>query len=491
MNLTSNVDAQRTPRFVIVGAGMSGLCMGLKLQRAGIESFTILEKADDVGGTWRDNTYPGLSCDVPSRFYSYSFDPNPDWSHYFSPGTEIWGYFRDCAERHGLSSHIRFGEEVVRGRWEDGRWRIETSGGSEVEADVLVSACGVLHHPRMPQIEGLDRFAGAAFHSARWDHDIPLEGRRIGVVGTGSTGVQIVSELADRASRLLLFQRTAQWVLPLPNARYSRLTRGVFRRFPKLNRIGYRGWQLFFERLFGRATVQPGWQRRVVTAICRLNLRTVRDSELRRKLTPTYKPMCKRLVMSSRFYRAVQKPTVDVVTEDVDHVEPEGVVTSDGRLHELDVLVLATGFQAHAFLRPMELVGEGGRTLSDAWPEEPHAYRTVALPGFPNFFMLMGPHSPFGNQSLVAVAETQADYIIQCIGALRDARATAIAPTQDAMERFNDDMRSAMPSTIWVTGCNSWYIGADGLPMLWPWTPERHREMLRAPALEEFEISGS
>ena len=468
---------------------MSGICMGIKLKQAGIESFTIYEKAARVGGTWRENTYPGLECDVPSRYYSYSFEPNPDWTKYYSPGGEIQRYFEGVADRYGMHSYIRFGKEVERADFTDGRWRIRMRDGEETEADFLISACGVLHHPRYPRIPGLESFAGDMFHSARWDHSVPLEGRRIGLVGTGSTGVQITCGLSQTACRLTIFQRTAQWVFPGRNPEYSALTRRVMRRFPALNRLSYRVWQKYFEHLLGRAVVQPGWQRRLVDALCRLNLRTVRDPLLRAKLTPDYDPMCKRLVVSANFYKAVQQPNVDVVVRAIDHVEPEGIVTSDGKLHPLDVLVLATGFDAHAYLRPMALTGPGGVTLDDAWRDGPRAYRTVAIPGFPNFFMLMGPHSPIGNQSLVIVAETQADYVMQLIRMFMDGRLDSVAPSADATERFNAEMRAAMPNTIWTKGCNSWYLGKDGLPELWPFTPERHREMLRAPVLDELEVA--
>ena len=468
---------------------MSGICMGIKLKQAGIDSFTIYEKAQRVGGTWRENTYPGLECDVPSRYYSYSFEPNPDWSRYYSPGGEIQRYFEGVADRYGMHSYISFGKEVERADFVDGKWQIRMRDGEETEADFLISACGVLHHPRFPHIEGLESFAGAVFHSARWDHSVPLEGRRIGLVGTGSTGVQITCGLSQTAGRLEIFQRTAQWVFPGRNPEYRPLTRRVMRRFPVLNRFAYRFWQKQFELLIGRAVVQPGLPRRLVNALCRLNLRRVRDPLLRAKLTPDYDPGCKRLVVSANFYNAVQQPNVDVVVRGIDHVEPEGIVTSDGKLHPLDVLVLATGFDAHAYLRPIALTGPGGITLDDAWRNGPRAYRTVAVPGFPNFFMLMGPHSPIGNQSLVIVAETQADYVLQLIRMFMDGELESVAPTTAATERFNQEMRAAMPGTIWTTGCNSWYLGQDGLPELWPYTPERHREMLAKPALDELEVT--
>jgi len=466
---------------------MSGLCMGMKLKRAGIESFTIYEKADRVGGTWRENTYPGLRCDVPSLLYQYSFDPNPDWSHTFSPGDEIWRYFEAATDRHALRSHIEFGKEIVDARFEDGRWRIRTGDGDEATADFLVSACGVLHHPRVPKIDGLESFEGAAFHSARWDHSVDLRGKRVAVVGTGSTGVQIVTALAESAGRLTLFQRTAQWILPVPNLPASRPSRALMRRFPLLSKLGYRWTQAVFE-LFAVALIRPGWQRSLVSWGCRRNLRRVKDPELRRGLTPDYQPMCKRLVLSNGFYKAMQRNNVELVTDAIDHVEPAGVVTKDGALHELDVLVLATGFDAHAYMRPLELTGQNGVTLGEAWRDGRRAYRTVAVPGFPNFFMLLGPHSPVGNVSLITVAETQAKYVMRWIELWRQGRVATMAPTAEATARFNEELRGALPGTVWVTGCQSWYLDEHGTPELWPWSQARHRDTLREPVLEEFEV---
>lgn len=476
-------------RVAIIGAGMSGLCVAHRLRRDGVEDLVLYEKAGEVGGTWRENTYPGLSCDVPSRLYSYSFAPNPGWTQHFAPGGEIQQYFRGLVDEWGLRPLIRFGAEVTSARWDGSRWQLRTSDGGHDSADVLVSATGVLHHPQVPDIPGLDAFEGAAFHSARWDHSVPLAGRRVAVVGTGSTGVQIVCALAGVVDRLFVFQRTPQWILPVRNARYSRLTRALMRRAPALSRLGHRGYQAIYELILGRAVIRPGWQRTLVDALCRLNLRLgVRDPELRRRLTPDYQPMCKRLVMSAEFYPAMQRPGVELVTEAIERVEPAGIVTADGRRHDVDVIVFATGFDAHAYLRPMEVVGEDGVTLEEAWAGGPRAYRTVALPGFPNLFTMMGPHSPIGNHSLIAIAETQAEYIAQWVSRLRTGRVRAAAPTAEATDRFNAEMREAMPGTVWTTGCNSWYLGPDGVPELWPWTPGRHRALLREPELEHFTV---
>ena len=485
---SSRSETRRNPRVAIVGAGMSGLCMAIQLKRAGILDFTIFEKSDRLGGTWRDNTYPGLACDVPSRFYQFTFAPNPHWTHLYSPGDEIWQYFDGLADRFGVRQHIRFGTEVVSGRHEDGAWLVETSDGQSAGFDFLISATGILHHPRYPTIDGLNSFGGDLFHSARWDHDVPLEGRRLAVLGTGSTGVQIVVGTAGVAGRVLLFQRTPQWILPLANREYTALTRWAHRRFPRLNSFSYKAWRRIFET-FAPALTAPGWQRRYVQWVCRRHLRKITNPELRRRMTPDYEPMCKRLIVSSDFIETIQRDDVDVVTEGIDHIEERGIVTTDGKLHEIDVLVLATGFDAHAYLRPMELVGDGGLTLDEAWRDGPQAYHTVAVPGFPNFFMFMGPNSPVGNYSLTAIAEEQAAHVMYWLDTWRRGEVETVVPSRAATDAFRARIRDAMPNTVWTTGCESWYIGQDGQPELFPWTPARYRALLSDIRPGDFETT--
>ena len=479
---------KRALKVAIIGAGMSGICMAVKLQDAGIDSFTIFEKADDVGGTWRDNTYPGLTCDVPSRYYSYSFRPNPDWTHLLPPGPEIQVYFRQVAEERGIRPHIRFGTDVTRAEYDDGRWRLTTADGEET-FDVLITATGVLRVPRYPEIAGLETFAGPAFHSSRWDHSISLPDKRIGLIGTGSTGVQIVAELGGKVHGLKVFQRTAQWICPVPNLRYSALTRAALRRWPRLNGLPYRFWGKYVRTMFGSRADPPGFPAQVVhipvpVEPAALGARPpvagqahsegpadVQADDLRRPLLPLRPPARG---------RGDHRP--------IDHIEPRGVVTADGTLHELDLLVYATGFDARAYVRPLTVIGEGGLTLDEAWADGPTAYRSVAVPGFPNLFMLMGPHSPIGNQSLVPIAEDQADYAMWWINQLRDGVVRAAAPTEAATKEYNESMKAAMPQTIWVTGCSSWYLGKDGLPELFPWTPDTHRELLRQPEPADFDV---
>jgi cation diffusion facilitator CzcD-associated flavoprotein CzcO len=479
----------RTPSVGIIGAGMSGIGMGVKLRMAGIESFRIYEKWDDVGGTWHANTYPGLTCDIPSRYYSYTFAPNPDWSRVYSPGREIWAYLDRVAREFSLHDRISLSTEVTEARFLDGRWHLRTARGEEVEHDFLITAAGGLVHTVKPDIPGLESFSGAVFHSAEWDHSVPLRGRRIAVIGTGSTGIQITRALAPIAGRFELFQRTPQWIFPIGNRRYTRIAKWAYRRFPALNRVGYRVFQAMVERTLGRATVKPGLARWYISTLCRLHVRSIRDPQLRRRFTPDYAPLCKRLVMATHFYEQFNRPTVELVDTGIDRVEERGIVTSDGCLHELDVIVLATGFDAHAYMKPLELIGPGELRLSELWDGEPFGYRSVALPGFPNLFTLLGPHSPIGNQSIFAVSEAQMDYALALIDVWRRGEVDAMWPTEEATEQFNAELRDAAPTTIWASGCSSWYIGKDGVPHPWPWTPERHREMLARPQMQEWEFS--
>jgi cation diffusion facilitator CzcD-associated flavoprotein CzcO len=470
----------------VIGAGMSGLLMGIRLRRAGIR-FSILEKADAVGGTWRENRYPGLTCDVPSFFYCYSFEPNPDWSRRFSPGPEIRAYFERVAEKYGLLEHIRFGTTVTRARFEKGRWTVGTSDGDEISADVMVDATGPLHLKSYPETPGLETFAGRAFHSADWDDDLDLAGKRVGVIGNGSTGVQMMEPLSEVASHVTMFQRTAQWILPIGNKRYSDSERRWTRRLPFLGTLT----RIFFKRLFdiGSAGVtSDGYWRRRMSNGCREYLASVKDEALREKLTPDYEPGCKRLILSDRFYPTLAKDHVELVTEGIERIEPRGVVTNDGRLHELDVLVLATGFRPHDW-GIENVVGAQGASLAEAWAQGPRTYRSITMPGFPNYFMIVGPNSPIGNISIIDVSETQTRYVMDCIHRLeQEEEGRSLAPKPEAAQAFQASLREAMKGTIWVTGCNSWYLDPDGVPTLWPWPAKRFHQVMRHPDFADFEL---
>ena len=418
----------RDPRVIVIGAGMSGILCGIRLHEAGIDDFAIYEKADDLGGTWRDNRYPGLACDVPSHVYSYSFAPNPEWSQRFSPGPEIHAYLADTAERFGVAERIECGREVTAAEFREGRWHLRLRDGSTDVADFVICATGVLHHPRMPDFEGLEAFEGAAFHSARWDDTAVLEGRRVGVVGTGSTAVQIVAAITDQAEHLTLFQRSAQWIMPGANQAYSEEEKRRFREDPGAIEALRAELDLSFTRQFSDALIgaeSDGMAN--IERQTREHLESlVVDPELRERLRPDYRAACKRLIVANGFYEAIQRPNATLVTEAIDRVEAKGVRTRDGELHALDVLVFATGFHAHEFMRPMTVTGRGGKSLDDVWTPAPRAYRSVSMPDFPNFFMIVGPHSPVGNFSLIEISELQVAYALQLIERVRSGNAREI-----------------------------------------------------------------
>jgi cation diffusion facilitator CzcD-associated flavoprotein CzcO len=478
----------RSLRLAIIGAGMAGILSAIKLKEAGLTDFTVYEKADRVGGTWRENTYPGLSCDVPSHLYSYSFAPTPEWSHRYSPGAEIQEYFERIAREQDIGRHVRFGDEVTSCRLTDGKWHVETAAGHRDTVDVVIAATGVLHHPKLPEIGGLDEFEGTMFHSSRWNHDVPLEVARVGIIGTGSTAVQMVSALVDRVAKLSLFQRTAQWILQQDNPPYTDEQREQFRQDPaRLTELRGQLTQLF--DMFANAIVEADSpEMQMVAEACRANLdENVRDPALREQLRPDYRAACKRLIISPDFYDAIQQRNAQLVTEGIECVEPTGVRTRDGRLHELDVLVLATGFKSDAFMRPMAVTGRDGQSLQSAWAARPSAYLSISIPDFPNFFMVNGPNGPVGNFSLIEVAELQFAYIMQLIERLRSGECREISATPEATEQFEAARVEATKKTVWVTGCRSWYLDDRGIPATWPWSFDRFRTEMRTPALTAFE----
>ncbi len=477
----------RDPRICIVGAGMSGMLLAIKLLAAGNRNFVIYEKANSVGGCWRENRYPGVACDVASFSYCYAFEPNPNWSRRFSPGPEIRQYFERVAEKYQLLPFIRFNTEVTRAEYRDKQWHTETADGQREVFDVLVAATGPLRERKYPEIEGLESFAGKTMHTADWDESYDTRGKRIGIIGSGSSGVQATGPLAQVASKLSLFQRTPQWMIATPNPFYSPLAIALKHRFPVLGRIT-RSFYDWVGEQFGRAALYPGLRRQLVDWMCRMSLNTVKDPVLREKLTPDHKAMCKRMIMSDTYYPAVQLSHVEVVREGISRIEPEGVRTQDGRLHALDLLVLATGFYPNAW-GIKTIVGEQGNTLQQAWEAGERTYRSIAMPGFPNFFMLIGPNSPITNLSLIDIADIGVDYIMQCLERIKRGEFAAMAPNAQVTKAFTEELTGAFGGTIWVSGCNSWYLDVDGVPATWPWKPSRYREDLRTPRLADFDLA--
>ena len=479
-------------RFAVIGAGMAGILAAIRLRQAG-EDFTVYEKAGRLGGTWRENRYPGLTCDVPAHAYTYSFEPYAEWDAYYAKGGEIQTYFEKTAEKYGIMPHVRFNSEVVSTVWDEGAgiWRLGLITGEEVKAEVVIAASGVLHHPKLPDIEGLDSFEGQAFHSARWQDDAPVDGARVGVIGNGSTGVQIITALSSRASKLVHFQRSPQWIMPVPYFQYSEEEKEAFRRDPALiddirNNKEY--WDNIF-RFTHAITDTHGPEIAAIEQICLDNLEnSIRDPELKEKLRPNYRAACKRLIYSWSYYDAVQHPNVEVERDRIARVEAKGVRMEDGRLHELDTLVLATGFHADRFIRPTTVLGRGGVSLDDVWSVRPTAYYAVTIPGFPNFFMLNGPTGPVGNFSLIDIAEKQWGYVDQLLDLLRSGEVRTVEPSADAHADYEERRIAAARTTIFGSGCNSWYLDATGVPASWPWSYEAFADAMAAPVLADYRV---
>lgn len=487
--------AQKQLRVVVIGAGMSGILAGIKLLEAGIYDFVIYEKADRIGGTWRENTYPGLTCDTPSHHYTYTFERNPDWSSYLPPGREIQAYFERTCNKYGVDSHIRFNEEVDSAEFRDHRWHLRLKSGLEDAADIVIAATGVLHHPNMPHIEGMGNFRGQLFHSARWDHSVELDGRRVGVIGNGSTGVQIISALAGLAGLIEHYVRTPQWIMPVDNTPFSEEQRRAFRNDPAaLEAVMATEEYLANVNSYTQViTMEDPTAAQYWKSSCLQNLEeSVSDPALREKLRPDHEPLCKRLIFSPDYYQAIQHPQAALVTEGIERIEADGIRTDDGELHQLDVIVFATGFKPDQFMRPMQITGRNGVTLEALWSQRPKAYLAISMPEFPNFFMLNGPNGPVGNFPLIDIAEHQWGYIAQLIEKLRRSECSEICATAPALEQFERERIAAARTTIWYRGgCTSWYLDAEGIPSSWPWNYDRFVETMREPQWSAFDMKAS
>ncbi|MEB3020749.1 flavin-containing monooxygenase [[Mycobacterium] crassicus] len=481
----------REPRVIVIGAGVAGITTAYVLRERGFTDVTVLEKGSDVGGVWYWNHYPGLRCDVPSQIYQFGFAPKPDWQHTWATGTAIQRYHRDVVDQLGLTSLIRLDTEVTDLEWdEQQRWTVTTAAGEQLIADFVICATGVLHHPFTPDIPGLADFAGPVVHTARWDDDLDTDGKRIAVIGTGSTGVQVVSALQPDAASIDHYVRSAQWILWAP-MRFRQLpgVAAVLSRFPKLHRALYRLMAFGGSALLTDVTTRPSWRRRAVQAYARACLRIqVRDKELRAKLEPDYQPLCKRQVISGSYYRAIGAANADLVTDGIAEVTPRGIRTADGAHRDADVIVLATGFHAHNYMRPMRLIGRNRIDIDDVWAKGPRAYRMTAIPGFPNLFTVLGPNSPTGSISLQYTSELTAGYIAQWLEKFRAGELTTIEVTDQATTRFNDDVATAMGPTVWNTGCNSWYLTEDGAVDLWPFDRATMSAMLGSPDPADFHL---
>lgn len=478
--MTRHSGLSRT-RVAIIGGGFSGLGMGMALREAGIEDFVILEKSSQLGGTWRDNTYPGCACDVPSHLYSYSKVPKEDWSRVFAQREEIQAYLLHVARSKDLERHVCFETPLERARWHEAtqRWQIETPTG-ELEAELMVVAAGPLHAPKIPNIPGRDSFEGATMHTARWRHDVDLRGKRVAVVGTGSSAIQLVPKIQPLVSKLVLMQRTAPWVLPKPDHVYPRAELAAFRRVPGFRRA-YRGSIYGLLEMLQLAQRRPDVMK-TVQQIGRLHLRRqVPDAALRRRLTPDFTLGCKRLLLSNSYYPALTRPNVDVVDGGLVEITPSGVVGADGRAREVDVLVFATGFHVTEAPIARRIEGTDGRTLADVWAGSPRAYLGTSVRGFPNMGFMIGPNLGNGHSSAFVLIEAQADYLVSALRAMAHERFGAFDVRRDVEVAYNEEVQAALTGTVWnAGGCASYYIDANGRnSTIYPWTTVDLRRRLR------------
>jgi cation diffusion facilitator CzcD-associated flavoprotein CzcO len=480
---------------VVVGAGFGGLAAAVTLKEQGVQALTIVERGDRVGGVWNANTYPGIACDIPSRLYSLSFAPNPRWSRRFACGAEIQAYAESIVDRYGLRGALRLGTEVERATWvdEENRWRIELAGGDVLEADVFLPACGQLSRPRVAGLDGVDRFAGEMFHSARWRHDVPLEGRRVAVIGTGASVIQIVPAIADRVGHLDVFQRSAPWTLPKMDGPIRGVTRRLYARFPALERAARTAYYREFEYLVPAFVGRPERRARMVAFQARTLSTLQRRIQLRgrpdlvARTTPDYPIGCKRILLTDEWFPTLRRDDVDLVTEPIRELVPEGIVTADGELHRADVIVLGTGFAATEFLVPMEVVGREGVTLAEAWADGAEAHLGITVPGFPNMFLLYGPHTNHGTGSILGVLESAARYVGEAVGLLQRGVIRRFEVRREAHEAFQRELTERMGDTVWTAGCGSWYLSANGrVTNNWPGTHDEYAERTATVALSDL-----
>lgn len=451
--------------IAIIGTGFSGLGMGIRLKQEGVEDFVLLERAKDVGGTWRDNSYPGCQCDIPSHLYSLSFAPNPDWSRTYSMQPEIWDYLRRTAEKFELIPHIRFDHEVTGATWNEdqNRWDIETASGP-VSADILVNSGGGLADPRIPELPGLEDFEGTYFHSAAWNHDHDLTGKKVAVVGTGASAIQIVPKIQPAVDKLTVFQRTPPWVMPHRDRPITRLERTLYKRIPLLQKVP-RYFTYWMRELLVLGLVYRPKALRFLEKVGRKHIEdAIDDPELRERLTPDYTVGCKRILPSNGWYPALAEENVDVVTTGVTAIEPNGIRDEDGTLHECDTIVFATGFYVTDLPIAERVRGRDGRSLAETWAGSMEAYLGTTVAGFPNFFLIPGPNVGLGHNSVVVMFEGQINYTIGALREMRQRGAATVEVRPEVQERYNAAIQKKLANTVWNTGgCSSWYLDRNGV----------------------------
>lgn len=477
------------PRVLVIGAGFGGLAAAYELSRDGLADVTVLEKADDIGGVWRDNTYPGAACDVPSNLYSYSFARKNDWNRRYAEQPDILDYIHDTADRFGLRGLVRTGVEVTSAEYDDSTvtWRVTTSAGDTYEADVLIPAVGQLSRPAFPGIPGLDSFSGPSFHSAQWRHDVDLTGKRIAVIGTGASAIQFVPRIRETAGHVTVFQRSAPYVIPKLDRAYTPAHHDAFQHVPGFA-AAMRGAIWETTELLGFALLKAAPLARVLKGLAAANLkRHIKDPVLRAKLTPDYPIGCKRVLFSSEWYPALACDNVDVETDHIVEVTETGVRTADGRLHEVDVIIYGTGFKATEFLAPMTITGRDGRDLQSEWADGAHAHLGIAVPGFPNMFLIYGPNTNLGSSSVILMMEQQAGYIRQIVEELaRRGTGRAFEVWRSVAETYDAEIQSRLERGVW-SQCNNWYRTASGrVTTNWPGLVHEYQRRTRTAVLDDY-----
>ncbi|AXB44690.1 flavin-containing monooxygenase [Amycolatopsis albispora] len=480
---------------LIIGTGFSGLGMAAKLRKQGRTDFVILEKADEVGGTWRDNTYPGCACDIQSHMYSFSFEQNPSWSRAFSPQPEIWAYLRGFARKYDLYSYVRFGQEMTAARWDadEQRWHVTTAAGDEFVARFLVAGVGALHLPQIPDLPGIEKFEGRAFHSAQWDHDYDLRGKRVAVVGTGASAVQFVPKIAEETAAVHLFQRTPPWIMPKPDHEMPDWMKTLFARVPGAQRL-YRS--LLYWMLEVRAVGFNGrpWLMKLAQQLAKAQIKkAIKDPELRRKVTPDYTLGCKRVLISNDYYPALARDDVEVVTDGIAEVKAHSVVDTAGVEREIDAIIYGTGFHVTDAFDYLEITGVDGRRLNKEWAADGmRTHLGITVSGYPNLFFLLGPNTGLGHNSVVFMIESQTEYISDAIRLVERTGSGSIEPRQVVQERFNAEIQGQLERGIWTQGgCRSWYLDAQGVNRtIWPGFTWRYWLRTRRVNPADFQLVG-
>jgi cation diffusion facilitator CzcD-associated flavoprotein CzcO len=462
---------QRTHVAVIVGTGFAGVGMAIALKKAGVHNFVILEKADRVGGTWRENTYPGCACDIRSHLYSFSFEPKADWTREFAPQPEILGYIEHCVAKYDLGRHIRFGQEVTGAEFDEttASWHVSTADGAMFRAKALVIGQGPLHVPNIPDLPGLERFEGRAFHSAQWDHDYDLAGQRVAVIGTGASAIQIVPQIAARTAHLTVFQRTPPWIMPRPDRAFTDRQIQRFGR-SRLARLAHRNLIYWAQESFVLGFEHPNLIKAAERLGRRHIARQVDDPALRGKLTPGYTLGCKRTLVSSDYYPTFNRANVDLETSRIAGIRERSIITADGREIEVDAIVFGTGFHVTDAMAKAHLTGRGGLKIADAWRDGIEAHLGTTVAGFPNLFFLVGPNTGLGHNSIIFMIESQVRYIMSCLRLVARQNAASIEVRADAQDRFNRWVQRKSRGSVWLKGgCESWYLDSEGVNRsLWP-----------------------